>query len=426
MGNEYLRIIIVLLMTAQISPQIGQQVSGTDIDPFNFKGEYQLDSTKLTPNEKTALPYAQKMGESYGISPALIMAIISHESTFNANAVGDGGLAIGYMQLHWDAAYDAGDRSSRGNSKELAQQDWPTNGKNPDLNIQCGCGYLNLCHKKCSNSAIYAGDALENTLSAYNKGWPHGPDRDNEYTYVNPIIDKYNKYKQFILNPPAAVAGASMGFPITLALCVHSGSADGPAISGSATVTGQDGAGNRFERTSDNDGFVLISGTPGTWSFTASAPGYETKTWSQEITETDTRHVFVIQPSHETQPASSIVGEWNFFYTFESKEGTSGPIPINYVIIFNDGPRGRSLNIPQSNCEDCRGGGWVQNGDNVYWAIGEYSQEGRLSADLRLPSGYSGRLPGEFTGKIHGNSMNGLTYFDNGESFSWSAERIEG
>lgn len=190
-----------MLFVVQISLVLGQNVASTAFieDPFGYQNEYKLDPTKLTADENSALPYVQECAKSYGISPALIMAIINHESTFNSNAVGDGGLAIGYMQLHWDAAYDAGYRSSRGETKDLAKEDWPTDGLDPDANVRYGCEYLGICHRKCSNSDVYAGDTLKNTLSSYNQGWPHGPDKVNEDTYVNPIISSYDNYKEKIM-----------------------------------------------------------------------------------------------------------------------------------------------------------------------------------------------------------------------------------
>jgi hypothetical protein len=57
-------------------------------------------------------------------------------------------------------------------------------------------------------------------------------------------------------------------------------------------VTGQDGGGSSFDKTTTS-GYVTITGTPGTWSFTASKTGYETESWSQSITETSTKHAFL-------------------------------------------------------------------------------------------------------------------------------------
>jgi hypothetical protein len=58
-------------------------------------------------------------------------------------------------------------------------------------------------------------------------------------------------------------------------------------------VTGKDGSGNSFQQTTDSRGEVAITGDPGTWYFTASADGYVTKSWNQEITDTCTKHPFL-------------------------------------------------------------------------------------------------------------------------------------
>lgn len=192
--------IILILFIGQISLTFCQNAASTAFieDPFNYQGEYKLDPNQLTIAEKTALPYVQEYSKSYGISPALIMAIINRESSYNSNDIGDSGLAIGYMQLHWDAAYDAGYRSSRGTSTDFTEEDWPTDGLDPNTNIRYGCEYLEICYSEYRNSDVY-GDALKNTLSSYNRGRTQGPDLSNEDTYVNPIIDKYENYKYKIM-----------------------------------------------------------------------------------------------------------------------------------------------------------------------------------------------------------------------------------
>lgn len=185
--------IIVFSMFSMFAPQIKAEGSLLEVDPFNYQGTYVINTTELSSREKTALSFVQKYAIKYAISPALIMAIIKQESNFNPNLIGDGGLAIGYMQLHWDAAYDAGYRSARGDSKEYAKEDWPTDGLDPDTNIKYGCGYLKICYDKHKDSPVYS-DPLKNTISAYNLGWPHGPDKSNESSYVNPILKNYENY----------------------------------------------------------------------------------------------------------------------------------------------------------------------------------------------------------------------------------------
>ncbi|MDP2719401.1 MAG: hypothetical protein Q8P44_06190 [Dehalococcoidia bacterium] len=82
--------------------------------------------------------------------------------------------------------------------------------------------------------------------------------------------------------------------PVTLTLYVHENSASGPIISG-AQVTGQDGAGASFSQVTNSSGYVSISGTAGTWSFTASKSGFNTNSWSQSITATDTKHAYMVK-----------------------------------------------------------------------------------------------------------------------------------
>ena len=86
----------------------------------------------------------------------------------------------------------------------------------------------------------------------------------------------------------AAVAGASIGTPVVLTLFIHSGDANGPTIPG-ARILGKDGSGNSFQQTTNSNGYVIIKGDSGTWSFSASASGYAINNWDQDITETDTK-----------------------------------------------------------------------------------------------------------------------------------------
>jgi len=84
--------------------------------------------------------------------------------------------------------------------------------------------------------------------------------------------------------------------PVTLTLYVHEDSASGPLLQG-VLVTGTDGSGNSFSGTTGSSGYVIISGAPGTWQFTASKSGYATKPWSQPITITEERHAFISKTS---------------------------------------------------------------------------------------------------------------------------------
>ena len=169
-------------------------------DPFNYQGTYVIDEEKLSENnEKNALPYVQKYAIEKEISPALLMALIKQESNFNPSAIGDAGKAIGYMQLHWDAAYDAGYRSSRDtfddyttDSKKLAEEDWQKDGLDQDTNIRYGSGYLRIVYEQYKSSEVYK-DPLKNAISAYHNGRTKGPQKSDEDSYVKPVIQYYEK-----------------------------------------------------------------------------------------------------------------------------------------------------------------------------------------------------------------------------------------
>jgi len=86
---------------------------------------------------------------------------------------------------------------------------------------------------------------------------------------------------------------------VTLTLYVHDGSADGPVLA-DAEVTGQDASGGSFSQKTDANGLVVITGSPGSWQFTATKPGYAVNSWSQEITLTCTKNAFLF--AEETTP----------------------------------------------------------------------------------------------------------------------------
>jgi len=112
---------------------------------------------------------------------------------------------------------------------------------------------------------------------------------------------------------------------VTLTLYVHENSASGPVIAG-ARVIGQDGAGNSFDQTTNSNGYVTITGVPGTWSFTASKSGYDTNSWSQSITTTCEKHAYLIKQVT------------NVTLTLYVHEGSaSGPIIVGAQITGQDG-----------------------------------------------------------------------------------------
>jgi len=119
---------------------------------------------------------------------------------------------------------------------------------------------------------------------------------------------------------------------VTLSLYVHEGSSSGPKLSG-VQVQGYDGSGSSFNKTTNSSGYVTITGTPGSWHFTASKSGYQTNTWDQSITTTGRRDAFL----YKEAPA-------NVTLTLYVHEGSaSGPTLSGVQVQGNDGGGNPSL-----------------------------------------------------------------------------------
>jgi len=143
-------------------------------------------------------------------------------------------------------------------------------------------------------------NALNGETGPVSDSFTDSPTDPGNYWYGLHVVDNANNWNdQWNSNTdgkplpfePAEVQVMS-AHDVTLTLYIHEGTEDGPVLAG-AEVTGQDGSGISFEQTTDINGYVTITGAPGTWSFSVSAEGYETNNWDQEITETDTKHSFL-------------------------------------------------------------------------------------------------------------------------------------
>ena len=107
-------------------------------------------STNGTPlDSATLVTLAQNASGQYGTRPELILADILEESGGDPSAVGDGGAAIGLMQMHSPAASDVG-------------VDWNSLAGNPELQVLAGAHYL-------ANQINRFGDE-RTALIAYNQG----------------------------------------------------------------------------------------------------------------------------------------------------------------------------------------------------------------------------------------------------------------
>ncbi|KKK41964.1 hypothetical protein LCGC14_2419900, partial [marine sediment metagenome] len=142
-------------------------------NPFEFQEQYELDIDKINEEEKEALPFIMKYAKEYNLSCALIMAFIRQESDFNPNAIGDGGRAIGYMQLWYIAVIDTYPPFD-GDEYNGTEADWESDGLDPELNIRYGARYIRIQYERVKDNRLnyedIYNDILKSTISTYQAG----------------------------------------------------------------------------------------------------------------------------------------------------------------------------------------------------------------------------------------------------------------
>lgn len=185
----------------------------------------------------------------------------------------------------------------------------------------------------------------------------------------------------------AAADVVSIGFPVTLTLYVHKGYASGPTISG-VQVTGDDGAGNSFEQTTNSDGYATITGIPGTWSFSASADGYEANNWDQEITETDTKDASLQEVQHLSE--SSAVGKWSGYFEGEQTQegGTTTPFGGDITVEYYSDGTYTEESRDSDGYTMVETGSWTQHGNTII----RQSSEGLTFEEIIEGDNISGTL----------------------------------
>lgn len=128
-----------------------------------------MDAAQLDP---LVAQYATK----WGVRPSLLRAVIMHESGGDPSVTGDGGQAIGLMQMHPAAALSVG-------------VEWAKLRGNPELQVDAGAHYL------ANQLARFQSDLW--ALAAYNQG--------------PTVIGRGKTYAQSVLEIEAAAAPLGSG-----------------------------------------------------------------------------------------------------------------------------------------------------------------------------------------------------------------------
>ncbi len=225
-------------------------------------------------------------GQGNGVNPAFLVATAEWENKFGT---------IGWAKSHPECHNTFG---------------WAITDSGP-IGGCCADSWCEMIHRVSYNIAHgkYYYSRYRFTVSQVREQYATKPYTENIARYMNDLYT-FSINRQTNEFDVPAVDALLIGFledsqatqQVTLTLYVHVGRASGPIIQG-ARVTGQDSSSNSFEQTTDSSGKVTITGCPGTWSFSASADGYETKIWDQEIIETDTKDAYLQKVSTESVPA---------------------------------------------------------------------------------------------------------------------------
>jgi hypothetical protein len=214
-------------------------------------------------------------GQRNNVNPAFLVATAELEGRF-----GTAGWAANNLNCHNTMGYDIQDQGPG---------QW-----------SCIDSWCAMIQRVASAIAIGSNYYTQNrfTVSQVREKYATSPNSKAIVQFMNDLYIFSQNRKAKSLNVPA-VDALSIGLPdgskpsqVTLTLYVRDGSASGPIIQG-AWVVGSDGSGNSFQQTTNSFGYVTLSGDPGRWSFKASADGYETNSWDQEIIDSGTKHAFL-------------------------------------------------------------------------------------------------------------------------------------
>jgi len=218
---------------------------------------------------------------------------------------------------------------------------------------------------------------------------------------------------------PTVTSTVNQNVTLTLYICENSTS--GPLLSG-VSIGIVDGGGNSFGQTTNNSGYVTITGTPGTWNFSAMKSGYDTNNWSQSITTNCTKYGYIVKSAtpvgaidvFATLDGSYWIGSLSYSLTGPSSSSGSTVSAVlsnkpvgSYSIAFNSGgPSNASLSsITPSSTQTLSTGGIINFTFN-------FTGSTLLSPTGFLVSSYWNTVTGFPSMNLSWNAVSGATGYE--------------
>ena len=152
-----------------------------------------------------------------------------------------------------------------------------------------------------TGTAVISGSPGIWSFSGSKEGYVPGTWGNNAYT-----TRRHDAYLQ--KNSVTTTQTTANGNTIEVLLYMHDGSISGSALS-DISISGSDGNGVPFSKTTDNSGAITISGAPGKWQFAAAKTGYDSTTWSNYLTSSKSLNGHLIKKTDVKQAQQSPVTE---------------------------------------------------------------------------------------------------------------------
>ena len=172
----------------------------------------------------------------------------------------------------------------------------------------------------------------------YEKGLKTGQNVQYYATYQKQLDTDLAKISGSYLSPTSVPTPST----VRLTLYMHDSTTSGAALSG-VSVTSIDSKGKTVYLTTDGSGAVTIDGVPGTWQFAASRSGYQTNSWTNEITTSQVRHGYLIKVATPTPTPTPVPTPSTVRLTLYMHDSTTHGAALSGVSVTSIDSKGKTV-----------------------------------------------------------------------------------